>query len=426
MTNHYDTIIVGAGLAGLTAAARLAESGLHPLLIERNSEIGGRARSDELDGFVFNQGGHALYQSGVGRAILQKLGIEPQGEAPPLAGAQLLAGGAPTPMPAGPVGLARTKALSRRGKLQFATLMARLGRLKLEDYADISVDDWLRTYQPDVQAVGKAFVRLSNYVADTDVMSADAAISQLRDSLDGVLYLHNGWGALCAEIAQTATVNGATTLNGVAVTSVDRTDDGFVVGAGDQRYSAPSIVLAAGGAELTARLLGIERATIGRTGRAPEAAVLDMCLDSMPTKHRFVLGVDEPTYFSVHSPPALPRPEGKVAAVAMRYIANDDTGSADEHRESLERICAVAGVDVPTRSRFLRRMTVTNGLPLAAEGGMRGRPSIKVPNMPGAFIAGDWVGSRGLLADAAIASGFDAAEAVVARGPALAKALPHA
>jgi len=56
-------------------------------------------------------------------------------------------------------------------------------------------------------------------------------------------------------------------------------------------------------------------------------------------------------------------------------------------------------------------MTVTNGLPIAAAGGIDGRPDVVVPNTPGAFIAGDWVGRRGLLADAAIASGVDAATA---------------
>ena len=51
-------------------------------------------------------------------------------------------------------------------------------------------------------------------------------------------------------------------------------------------------------------------------------------------------------------------------------------------------------------------------LPTAAAGGMAGRPDVAVPGLDDAFIAGDWVGTRGLLADAAIASGHDAAVAV--------------
>lgn len=37
---HYDVIIVGAGPAGLSCAAKLAQNGINTLVIERNSEIG--------------------------------------------------------------------------------------------------------------------------------------------------------------------------------------------------------------------------------------------------------------------------------------------------------------------------------------------------------------------------------------------------
>lgn len=45
---RYDAIIIGAGLNGLTAAARLAAAGLSVLVLERNSVIGGAATGGEL------------------------------------------------------------------------------------------------------------------------------------------------------------------------------------------------------------------------------------------------------------------------------------------------------------------------------------------------------------------------------------------
>ncbi len=57
---------------------------------------------------------------------------------------------------------------------------------------------------------------------------------------------------------------------------------------------------------------------------------------------------------------------------------------------------------------------MTHGLPLAERGGLPGRPAVAVPGAPGLFVAGDWVGDRGLLADAAAASGTRAAELAVA------------
>ncbi|MFN8411700.1 MAG: FAD-dependent oxidoreductase [Anaerolineales bacterium] len=41
-TQKYDVIIVGAGIAGLTAALHLAERGLKPLVLEAGEQIGGR------------------------------------------------------------------------------------------------------------------------------------------------------------------------------------------------------------------------------------------------------------------------------------------------------------------------------------------------------------------------------------------------
>jgi len=43
----YDVIIIGAGVAGLTAALHLAERGLKPLILEANERVGGRLSGNE-------------------------------------------------------------------------------------------------------------------------------------------------------------------------------------------------------------------------------------------------------------------------------------------------------------------------------------------------------------------------------------------
>ncbi len=52
--------VVGAGLAGLTAALRLKESGAHVELFERSRLLGGRATSFELDGVEVDNGQHVF------------------------------------------------------------------------------------------------------------------------------------------------------------------------------------------------------------------------------------------------------------------------------------------------------------------------------------------------------------------------------
>ena len=67
--------------------------------------------------------------------------------------------------------------------------------------------------------------------------------------------------------------------------------------------------------------------------------------------------------------------------------------------------------------RYLHLMTVAHGMPTTANGGLPGRPAVPVADRPGLFVAGDWVGPDGLLADASVASGRAAAMMAVARPP---------
>lgn len=73
--NHYHTIIVGGGIAGLTAGAYLARTGKNILLIEKNDEFGGLVSSFKHNGFQFEAGVRALENAGIIKPMLEDLGI---------------------------------------------------------------------------------------------------------------------------------------------------------------------------------------------------------------------------------------------------------------------------------------------------------------------------------------------------------------
>ena len=52
----YETIIVGAGLAGLGCALTLQAAGRRVLVLEASDRAGGRLRTDPLDGFLLDAG----------------------------------------------------------------------------------------------------------------------------------------------------------------------------------------------------------------------------------------------------------------------------------------------------------------------------------------------------------------------------------
>lgn len=74
--NKYDTIIVGGGIAGLTAAAYVALAGHKTLLIEKNNECGGLVSSFSVNGVQFDAGVRALESAGIIFPMLEQLGIE--------------------------------------------------------------------------------------------------------------------------------------------------------------------------------------------------------------------------------------------------------------------------------------------------------------------------------------------------------------
>ena len=55
-----DVVVVGAGLAGLAAARGLVDAGLTVTVCEADDEVGGRVRTDRVDGFLLDRGFQVL------------------------------------------------------------------------------------------------------------------------------------------------------------------------------------------------------------------------------------------------------------------------------------------------------------------------------------------------------------------------------
>jgi putrescine oxidase len=77
MRHETDVAVVGAGIAGLAAATRLAAAGLDVVVLEARDRVGGRVWNVEIGGQPNELGGQwiAPYQSAA-QALLRELGIE--------------------------------------------------------------------------------------------------------------------------------------------------------------------------------------------------------------------------------------------------------------------------------------------------------------------------------------------------------------
>ena len=61
MVDVDPTVVIGAGPAGLTAAWMLTRHGLRPIVLEKDAQVGGIARTVEYNGFKFDIGGHRFF-----------------------------------------------------------------------------------------------------------------------------------------------------------------------------------------------------------------------------------------------------------------------------------------------------------------------------------------------------------------------------
>jgi phytoene dehydrogenase-like protein len=63
--SEVDVLVIGAGAGGLFTAARLAHAGYRTLVVERLDKVGGRASTDDVDGFKVNTGAIVIELGGI-------------------------------------------------------------------------------------------------------------------------------------------------------------------------------------------------------------------------------------------------------------------------------------------------------------------------------------------------------------------------
>jgi phytoene dehydrogenase-like protein len=414
MTRQPRTVVVvGAGLAGLTAAATAADHGADVTLLEAREHAGGRARTAVVDGFHLNQGAHALYRGGPAWATLEGFGITPQGHAPDATGVTgLHADGTLGAVPGDARSLVQTNLLGWRAKVTLARLFLRPARLVATVEPGTSMQEWIdsRSPDPDLRAQLAMLARVSTYCGELDALDASAGVAQVvKAAVHGVVYLDHGWQQLVDGLQAVVRARGVRVHERTKVDAIEPRGAAFVVRTATGDLDADAVVHATGGPiDADALLHGASPSVRdwARRERPVHVSTLDLALRALPVpQRRITFGLDEPVYFSVHTPAAhLVDGPGEVAHLIW-YCDADDT-DAHDRRPRLEALLdrvQPGWRDEVVDIRAGRRLLVAHGRPRPGAG-FGGRPPVAVPDLPGVFVAGDWVGAEGLLADAVFAS----------------------
>lgn len=422
MDRKADVVVVGGGLAGLAAATYLARTGRSVVVLEKGATAGGRARTRTKNGFHFNVGAHALYRGGAARAVLEELGVPFHGRPPDARNALAVTDRELLPLPVTPKSLLTSRLLSLGGKWELARLMRRLPAMDAAAARGLSLAAWTSA---NVRHQGVAdllhmLFRVTTYSNDPERMDAGAALRQLQLGLaPGVLYLDGGWQTLVDGLLHRARGAGVRVVTHADVEALEH--DGRVRGVRlreGERWTAPVVVSTLPPADVAA-LAGLEETAVARIARTRvpvRAATLDLGLRRLPRPQTVVaFGLSRAVYFSVHSAVARLAPEGGALVHTIRYLGDDARGpqAVEAELEALVDRAQPGWRDEVVERRFVPEFVVSNALVLAREDGLAGRPGVVVPERPGFFVAGDWIGPEGQLADASLASARAAAAAVV-------------
>ena len=434
----FDVAVVGGGLAGLVAAATAARAGRSVVLFEQAADPGGRARTRIEDGFAFNIGPHALYRKMDGLRVLRDLGVEPRATQPGLRGAHLVKGGRLYALPAGVGSLLTSPLLDWRGKLELGMFLGTVGKLDPRPLEGLTLREWddRALACPSARQLVEVLIRTASYADDPTRLSAAAGLRQLKIALGGALYVDGGWQTIVDDLRARAQAFGARIVSGARVAEVEVDETRPTCGAAHatdlaretravravrlangRRYEVGAAILAVPPRKASALVDGGRQVALGGWAERAvpiRAASLDLGLRRLPRPDDwFALGLDRSLYLSVHSRWARLAPEGGALVHVLRYLGPSPSAGAEDEREleGLLDLVQPGWRDEVVARRFMPEITVAGALPSVSWEQRDGPRGPWAPGVEGLFVAGDWVGPDGMLADRAIVSGARAGQA---------------
>jgi phytoene dehydrogenase-like protein len=409
---NTDVIIVGGGLAGLACARRLMQDNVSCLVFEADDRIGGRVKTENVDGYLLNYGFQVLQTAyPEARRVLDYNRLDLKPFAP---GAMIRINGR----------FFRIADPRRRPRDLWSTLKAPIGtlgdRLRIFQLArsvrqptvsdifqmpDMSTIEFLRAIGFSEQIIQKFFKPFfAGVCLDPEIKASSRVFRHIyRVFTEGDVALPSGgMGTIAEQLAEG--LPGERVRSGTRVQSIS---EGEVTLTSGQRVKSRAVVLATEGPE-TARLLGSAESVESRgelclyfTAKEPPVAEPYLILNGDGTGW-----VNSLTVPSIVAQTYAPAGQHLISAVVIGHLDADDTSVEIIVRKELTGWFGPAVGDW----RHLKTFRIAHALP--AQPPPMPDPTVVTNQFkPGIFVCGEYGSVPGI--QWAMLSGRHAAEAVL-------------
>lgn len=414
-------VVVGGGLAGLSAAARLAHNGYDVTVLEKAPKLGGRAITIPLKGFNFNFGAHAIY--GRDRSILRKfeseIGLKVDWKDFSSSKAFYDLGSFTTPMPATLEGLYKTKILDAENKLRFTYEILKTMTSIERGEKGIPIGEYLQDEPEQIRDLLLTLASSNFFTNEPEKIPSPLFFQyykRLFSTQRAVSYIGGGWQSIVSSFADIVTANNGKIITKEKATKIEMDGNQITAVHGKEEiYHADQFIFCVPPKELKKLFseTAHEETFSEFTNYLPtQVIVYDVGLsERIQSPYTYIYHKEERVFITdISYYDTTCTPEGGQLMQAISYLNAEEMKNKETIDQKVQMMESIYDKHYPGwRDRLVAKRLSKRALvqEIKCIDDQRLMP-VKLYSLPNVYFAGDWCQGDGQLSELSFSSAYEA------------------